>query len=463
VSSHGRKPPEGTPREVPRRVPRTKSAARIPSSKRPGEREGHRAKSEAEAPAQAFAKPSREAWAALGPYARTRLTVHALGKSLALDVPGDVFSTQRIDEGTQLLLSHLPASEPQRFLDLGCGYGALGLPVAARHPACRSLLVDRDLLAVVASAHNARALGLANVEARPSLGFRDLPDASERFDWLLCNVPARIGTAAIGHFLEAGRALLSPAGELRVVVIRDLVEPVREAARARGLSEALREIVHGPRHSVFAIEAGSGARSRAALPGADERESVYARDQSFLPLPGGPRAPGLQLARPHDASEDPRHAEALSLFFSAFPRSAPARVFAFRCGFGGAAIAALALWEDARVVAQERDLLDAAFLLRNARALALDSRLDARTTLFPGQAAGDETFDLVLGELSSSAGELVAARELKEARLALAPRGQALVLAPQKMNEAIARANAGYTLLLEHGPFAVWRASAAAR
>src|SRR5262249_42603871 len=99
--------------------------------------------------------PSSSARAALGPYARGRLMEKAPGfPTLALDVPWDVFSSQRIDEGTLLLLRHLPEGQPSSFLDLGCGYGALGLPVAARWPAARALLIDRDLLAVAGSAHN---------------------------------------------------------------------------------------------------------------------------------------------------------------------------------------------------------------------------------------------------------------------------------------------------------------------
>ena len=108
--------------------------------------------------------PSAAARRALGPYARGRLLEKSLGQTLSLDVPWDVFSSQRIDEGTLLLLDHLPAGEPRSVLDLGCGYGALGLPVAARWPSARCLLIDRDLLAAAASAHNARALGLANVD-----------------------------------------------------------------------------------------------------------------------------------------------------------------------------------------------------------------------------------------------------------------------------------------------------------
>src|SRR5206468_8100266 len=94
--------------------------------------------------------PGAAAWKALGPYARGRLVEKALGQTLSLDVPWDVFSSQRIDEGTLLLLKTLPEGEPRSLLDLGCGYGALGLPVAARWPKARCLLIDRDLLAVAA-------------------------------------------------------------------------------------------------------------------------------------------------------------------------------------------------------------------------------------------------------------------------------------------------------------------------
>ena len=370
-------------------------------------------------------KPSADGYRALGPYAKTRFTVHALGLSLGLDVPGDVFSTQRIDEGTQLLLSHLPPRPPTSLLDLGCGYGALGLPVAARFPEARCLLVDRDLLAVSASAHNARALGLSNVEARPSLGYRDLRP-EERFDWLLCNVPARIGGQAIGAFLEGGRARLLPEGELRMVAIRDLVPTVVAEAARRKLP--LRRIVDGPRHSVLALAAQPDAGVAAP---ADDLEAIYRRDQTTLPLPEGP----LALERPHDAREDPGHGAALALLFEALPRTAPRRSLAFRCGFGGAALALRARFPGSPVVAVERDLLDSAFLLRNARAHGLASVLDARCALFPAQAAEGGSFSLVVGEVSPSAGPLVCARELAEARALLSPGGQALALATLKQRQ----------------------------
>jgi 16S rRNA G1207 methylase RsmC len=400
----------------------------------------------------ALPPPGPQAFAALGPYARTRLTVRALGLSLPLDVPADVFSTQRIDEGTQLLLGHLPAAPPGELLEVGCGYGALGLPVAARFPQARALLLDRDLLAVAACAHNARQLGLQNAQVVPGLGYRDLP-AGASFDWVLCNVPARIGAPFIGHLLAAGQALLRPGGELRVVVIRDLEPAVEDQARDRGL-HALARAVRGPRHSVYSLPAAPGAPA----PPLDD-EALYARDQTTLQL-----APGqaLSLSRPHDASEDPQHAHGLAMLLEALPRSPPRAALAFRCGYGALALALRARYPEARVLAQERDLLDAAFARRNARALGLSgSLLEVVEALFPADAARGTPCDLVVGELSSSAGEPVAALELRQAAACLAPQGQALVLATTRQERdwlpAALPRKAAATVLVRRGGFSLLR------
>ena len=361
--------------------------------------------------------PSSAAAGALGPYARTRLTVRALGVSVALDVPADVFATRAIDEGTLLLLRNLPDAPPESLLDLGCGYGALGLVLATRYRSARALLVDRDLLAVRAAAHNASALGLGNVEVRPSLGYRDVP-ADARFDLLLCNVPARIGPRAVAYFLDAGRALLSSKGELRAVVLRDLQGQVEQA----GIPD-LRLVVEGRNHLVYSV---SPAKTRFAL----DDESVYARDETQLEIAAG-RV--LALSRPHDASEDPAHPRALRALLDAVPRAPSGTVLCYRCGYGAIPLAARSLWPGVDVVAQERDLLDTAFLRRNARALSLAGpRLRIAEALHPAEALAPSSAALVLGEPSPSAGEAVFARELLEARELLAPGGEALVLASDK-------------------------------
>ncbi|HYS09901.1 MAG TPA: methyltransferase [Myxococcales bacterium] len=347
--------------------------------------------------------PSAAARKALGPYARGRLVEAAPGfPTLSLDVPWDVFSSQRIDEGTLLLLRHLPEGEPASFLDLGCGYGALGLPVAARWPKARALLIDRDLLAVAASAHNATALRLGNVEVRPGLGYRGL--AGRRFDWILCNVPARIGPRAIRYLLEGGRAL---GAEVRAVVIRDLAGLVRSLGLP-GLSQ----VASGPRHEVFSL---SPAPAQVDL----DDDDVYARDQTAFE--------GLRLSRPHDASEDPEHGVLLGALAESLPQKGPSRALAFRAGYGVVPLLIKSRYASAEVVAQERDLLDAAFLRRNARALG--HSVEVRETLFPADGLAPGGFPLVVGELSSPAGPAVARRELQDAADLLAPGGEALIVA----------------------------------
>jgi 16S rRNA G1207 methylase RsmC len=382
----------------------------------------------------ALPEPSPEARRALGPYARGRLIERAPGfPTLTLDVPWDVFSSQRIDQGTLLLLRNLPEGEPRSMLDLGCGYGALGLPVAARFPSARCLLVDRDLLAVAAAAHNARALGLGNVEVRPGLGYRDL--AHERFDWVLCNVPARIGPRAIAALLEGGRA---SGAEVRAVILRDLAQSVRELGPAV-------HVARGPRHDVFSLPPGEAR--------IDADDGIYARDETGFA--------GLRLSRPHDVSEDPAHPALLEALAESLPRNAPRRALAFRAGYGALPLHLKARHPAAEVLAQERDMLEASFLRRNARRLGL--AVEVRETLFPADGLERGGFSLVLGELSAPAGPAVAARELQDAADLLGAGGEALVVATPKQERewlpAAAPKNAPLTVLLRRQSASVLRIS----
>jgi hypothetical protein len=115
------------------------------------------------------------------------------------------------------------------------------------------------------------------------------------------------------------------------------------------------------------------------------------------------------------------------------PRGPQATVLCFRSGYGALPLAARVRWPQARVVAQDRDLLDTAFLRRNASTLGLGGEgLRLAETLFPSEALPEGRAGLVLGEASAPAGEAVFARELLEAKRLLAPGGEALVLASEK-------------------------------
>jgi hypothetical protein len=205
-------------------------------------------------------------------------------------------------------------------------------------------------------------------------------------------------------------------------------------------------VARGPRHDVFALAPGA-----AEVDLSDE--NVYARDETEFQ--------GLRFSRPQDASEDPAHPRMLSILAESLPRAAPQRALAFRAGYGALPLFLKKRFRQTEVLAQERDLLDAAFLRRNARALGLP--VDVRETLFPADGVQKHTFPLVTGELSSPAGPAVAARELQEAADLLSPGGQALVLASEKQERewlpGAAPRGASLTLLLRREGASILRIS----
>lgn len=366
---------------------------------------------------------------AFDPWYKTTLDLNALGSTLKFAIPHDVFSTQKIDEGTLLLLEHLPTSVPRSVLDMGCGYGALGLPVAARFPQASVDLVDRDLLAVEWSTKNAATHSLQNVKAYSSLGYREVAQKNSSYDWILCNVPARIGRPFMEDLFAGAQHFLNPAGELRVVVIQDLGIIVENIAKERAWP--VQEVARGPRHIIFALSSIPAEKSNLSEK-LSQPEELYTYDQ--VKIVGG--AHELQLKRPFDIAGDRvRVLSALPVLIDALPRRAPESVFCFRCGYGNLPLLGRKLWPLAKVLAFDRDILATTFARANAAALGLEGNLlEIRESVDMARALrSDEVFDLAVGELSPSAGEHIAEQDLVTLFKHLKENGQALILTLEKI------------------------------
>ncbi len=145
------------------------------------------------------------------------------GRHLRLESTWGLFSPREIDEGTRLLLDHLEVAPDADCLDLGCGYGVLGLALAVRAPQGQTLMVDKDFVAVNYAAANARRNGLANARALLSNGFDQVP-ADLRFDCIVSNIPAKVGKELLAILLHDARDRLKPGGRLYVVTINGLRE-----------------------------------------------------------------------------------------------------------------------------------------------------------------------------------------------------------------------------------------------
>ena len=148
-----------------------------------------------------------------------RRTVVLQGREVDVRTSGGVFSADRLDPGTQVLLRHageVPAAGD--LLDLGCGWGPLTLALAAAAPGATVWAVDVNERARELTAANARDNGFDNVRVRAP-GDVD-PDV--RFAAIWSNPPIRIGKEALHGLLLAWLPRLAPGGVAELVVQRHL-------------------------------------------------------------------------------------------------------------------------------------------------------------------------------------------------------------------------------------------------
>lgn len=143
-----------------------------------------------------------------------------LGHALHFRTTWGLFSPREVDEGTRLLLRHLELAPDADCLDLGCGYGAIGLAMAAAAPRGRTWLVDKDFVAVEYARRNARDNGLRNAQVALGNGFRELEKAD--FDVIAANLPAKTGKELLYLLLYDAHAHLADGGALWVVTISGL-------------------------------------------------------------------------------------------------------------------------------------------------------------------------------------------------------------------------------------------------
>ena len=146
------------------------------------------------------------------------IRVQLAGRNLELPTAGGVFSPERIDAGTAVLLSRVPApSTTGALLDLGCGWGPIAIAMALRSPQADVWAVDVNERALALAAANARIAGVSIKSASPQNIPEDL-----RFATIWSNPPIRIGKPALHALLETWLPRLAPGGSAWLVVAKQL-------------------------------------------------------------------------------------------------------------------------------------------------------------------------------------------------------------------------------------------------
>ena len=157
------------------------------------------------------------------PQLKKDLSIQAtlLGHDLTLKTRLGVFSPRAIDDGTLLLMKYLDIDECDKCLDLGCGYGPIGLSVAKSCPQGEVHMVDKDFVAVELSNNNAKLNHIDNAQAYLSDAFLSV-NKDNYFDQIISNVPAKVGREQLSIILYDAYDALKPGGKITFVTINGL-------------------------------------------------------------------------------------------------------------------------------------------------------------------------------------------------------------------------------------------------
>jgi len=153
------------------------------------------------------------------PFRRVAVDVQVWGQDLTLATGSGVFAQGRLDIGTSVLFRETEPPSGGRILDLGCGYGVIGLAIAAASPSTTVTGVDVNERAVLLANENASALGLAD---RFQASTPDQAPAGATYDEIWSNPPIRIGKEALHDLLTSWLPTLTPGGRAVLVVGKNL-------------------------------------------------------------------------------------------------------------------------------------------------------------------------------------------------------------------------------------------------
>jgi 16S rRNA G1207 methylase RsmC len=152
-------------------------------------------------------------------FKRAPVRASVWGHELALTSGSGVFAQGRVDIGTSVLFRETTPPAGGRILDLGCGYGVIGLAIAAAAREAVVTGVDVNERAVLLANENAESLGVSD-----RFTARTPPDVSAgaTYDELWSNPPIRIGKTALHELLLTWFPRLVPGGRAVMVVGKNL-------------------------------------------------------------------------------------------------------------------------------------------------------------------------------------------------------------------------------------------------
>lgn len=176
-----------------------------------------------------------------------------LGQEILLKSDNGVFAKAKIDEGTSILIKTLALSKLDgRLLDLGSGYGIIGIAIAILNPNLIVTLSDVNLRALTLAKENVERLNLAD---RVNVIQSDLyQNIDEKFDVIASNPPIRAGKKVTYAIYEGAKSHLKDNGKLYIVIRKAQGEASTEAY-LKTLYKSVKVLVK--KHGYYVLEASN--------------------------------------------------------------------------------------------------------------------------------------------------------------------------------------------------------------
>ena len=129
-----------------------------------------------------------------------------------------LFSPRNVDIGTLSMIDEVNFENESKILDLGCGYGFVGILAAKIIGEDKVVMCDIDTEAVEMSKHNAVLNDVSNINIIQSDGLKNIADKD--FSMILSNPPYHTDFSVAKHFIESGFYKLALNGKFIMVTKR---------------------------------------------------------------------------------------------------------------------------------------------------------------------------------------------------------------------------------------------------
>ena len=152
------------------------------------------------------------------------LNVSLLGQSFHFYTDAGVFSKKMVDYGSQVLLNALDLERGKNLLDVGCGYGPLGISLA-KVQGVQSTMIDINSRAIDLAKKNAERNGVVAHIFQSNI----YENVSEKFDYIISNPPIRAGKKVVHKIIEGAFDHLNQGGSLTIVIQKKQGAPSAKA------------------------------------------------------------------------------------------------------------------------------------------------------------------------------------------------------------------------------------------